>query len=158
MIRLTCADTRHEAVLRAAHDGLEVAVDGQTFRPRVEVLQPGSFALHEGHGVRLFHCVRDGERILLAWQGRVYTLIEEREGASSAQRHVTGGLEAPMPGKVIKLAVEVGQQVTKGQELLVIEAMKMENALRSPRDGRVKALAARVGDMVSPGVVLVEIE
>lgn len=158
MIRLTCAGIRHEAVLRSGQDDLEVTIDGQAFRPQVEALQPGTFALREGDGVRLFHCVRDGERILLAWQGRVYTLVEEREGASSAQRHVAGGLEAPMPGKVIKLAVEVGQQVTKGQELLVIEAMKMENALRSPRDGRVKALAARLGEMVSPGVVLVEIE
>ncbi len=158
MIRLTCADSLHEAVLRAAHDGLEVTVDGQAFRPQVEVVQPGTFALREGDDVRLFHCVRDGERIHLAWQGRVYTLVEEREGASSAQRHVAGGLEAPMPGKVIKVAVAVGEAVTKGQELLVIEAMKMENALRSPRDGRVKALAARVGEMVSPGVVLVEIE
>ncbi|HET8645384.1 MAG TPA: biotin/lipoyl-containing protein, partial [Vicinamibacteria bacterium] len=45
-----------------------------------------------------------------------------------------------------------------GEELLVVEAMKMENALRAPRDGTVKSVAAKVGDMVSPGVVLVELE
>jgi biotin carboxyl carrier protein len=48
--------------------------------------------------------------------------------------------------------------VGKGDELLVVEAMKMENAVRAPRDGRVKSVTARVGDMVSPGVVLVELE
>jgi 3-methylcrotonyl-CoA carboxylase alpha subunit len=63
-----------------------------------------------------------------------------------------------MPGKVIKLNVEPGQIVVRGAEILVIEAMKMENALRAPRDGRVKAVAAKVGEMVSPGVVLVELE
>ena len=46
----------------------------------------------------------------------------------------------------------------KGQELLVVEAMKMENALRAPRDGTVKAIRAKPGDMVSPGIVLVELE
>ena len=48
--------------------------------------------------------------------------------------------------------------MTKGQELLVVEAMKMENALRAPRDGTVKSVSARPGDMVNPGVVLVELE
>jgi 3-methylcrotonyl-CoA carboxylase alpha subunit len=158
VIPLRCGDSRYQAVLRAGQGGLEVTVDGQVFHPRVEALAPGVFVLRDGLGARVFHCVRDGERIHLAWQGRVYTLDEEIEGAGAAQRHHAGGLEAPMPGKVIKVAVEVGQQVAKGQELLVVEAMKMENALRAPKDGRVKGLAARVGDMVSPGVVLVEIE
>ena len=42
--------------------------------------------------------------------------------------------------------------------MLVVEAMKLENALRAPRDGVVKAVSARVGEMVSPGTVLVELE
>jgi biotin carboxyl carrier protein len=63
-----------------------------------------------------------------------------------------------MPGKVIKVNVEPGQLVARGAEILVIEAMKMENAIRAPRDGRVKSVAARVGETVSPGVVLVELE
>ena len=61
-----------------------------------------------------------------------------------------------MPGKVTAVKVAPGQTVVKGQELLVIEAMKMENALRAPRDGRVKDVNARLGEMVSPGLVLVE--
>ncbi len=158
MKHLRCGDARHEALLRVGPQGLEVTVDGHQFHPRVEALAPGTFALREGNVTSVFHCVREGDVIHMAWQGRVFTLVEEREGATAAQRHVAGGLEAPMPGKVIKVAVEVGQQVAKGQELLVIEAMKMENALRAPRDGRVKTLDARVGDMVSPGVVLVELE
>ena len=63
-----------------------------------------------------------------------------------------------MPGKVIAVKVAPGDTVGKGDELLVVEAMKMENAVRAPRDGRVKTVTARVGDMVSPGVVLVELE
>jgi biotin carboxyl carrier protein len=62
-----------------------------------------------------------------------------------------------MPGKVTVVRAVPGQAVRKGDELLVIEAMKMENALRAPRDGVVKSVAAKPGDMVSPGVVLVEL-
>jgi biotin carboxyl carrier protein len=63
-----------------------------------------------------------------------------------------------MPGRVSAVKVAPGQAVTKGQELLVIEAMKMENALRAPRDGRVKHVRVRLGEMVGPGLVLVELE
>ena len=89
---------------------------------------------------------------------REVQLKADGQSSRSAHRVVPGALEAPMPGRVIAVRVEPGQAVTKGQELLVVEAMKMENALRAPRDGTVKSVAARPGDMVSPGVVLVELE
>ena len=63
-----------------------------------------------------------------------------------------------MPGKVIAVKAVPGPGGPKGDELLVVEAMKMENAVRSPRDGTVRSVAARVGDMVGPGTVLVELE
>ncbi len=124
----------------------------------VERVAPGVFVWREGARVETFHCVRDGEVIHLFWRGTAYRLEEDGEGSRSAPRAVSGALEAPMPGRVIAVRVEPGQAVTKGQELLVVEAMKMENALRAPRDGTVKSVAARAGDMVSAGVVLVELE
>ena len=101
--------------------------------------------------------MRDGDVIHLFWRGRPTGLQEETE-ARAAHRHAAGGLEAPMPGKVIAVKVARRPAVAKGDELVVIEAMKMENALRAPRDGRVKTVAAKVGDMVGPGAVLVELE
>jgi biotin carboxyl carrier protein len=59
---------------------------------------------------------------------------------------------------VIAVKVAPGQKVARGEELLVVESMKMENAVRAPRDGTVRAVAAQVGDMVGPGAVLVELE
>ena len=157
-MRLRCGDVLHEVTVRASRDGLDVTVDGQAFRRVVERVQPGTFVLRNGASSTTFHCVREGDSVHFAWRGRVYTLVEEREGTTAAHRHVAGGLEAPMPGKVIKVSVQPGDSVTKGQELLVVEAMKMENALRAPKDGRVMLVAARLGDMVNPGVVLVELE
>ena len=124
----------------------------------VERVAPGVFVWREGSRVETFHCVRDGDVIHLFWRGTAYRLEEDGESSRAAHRAVSGALEAPMPGRVIAVRVEPGQAVTKGQELLVVEAMKMENALRAPRDGRVKSVAARAGDMVVPGVVLVELE
>lgn len=124
----------------------------------VGCLSPGSFLLEEDGRRVVFHCVRSGDVVFVHWEGRVHELRDARESSRAAPRLHHGSLEAPMPGKVIKLSVTVGQQVKKGQEILVVEAMKMENQIRAPQDGRVTRLAAQVGDMVGPGVVLAEIE
>lgn len=124
----------------------------------VERVRDGVFvATVDGRHVP-FLCVRDGARTWLHWDGVTYVLEDEDDGARGGQRGHAHGLEAPMPGRVIAVKVAPGQAVVKGEEVLVVEAMKMENALRAPRDGVVKAVSARVGDMVSPGTVLVELE
>jgi 3-methylcrotonyl-CoA carboxylase alpha subunit len=156
--RVACGDARHELSARGGRAGVEVGVDGRGFELEVRELEPGVFLLREGERSEVFHCVRDGAAIHLFFRGTAYLLREEREGGRAAQRQTGGALEAPMPGKVIKVNVEAGQQVARGAEILVIEAMKMENALRAPRDGRVKSVSAKVGEMVSPGLVLVELE
>ena len=69
-----------------------------------------------------------------------------------------GGFMAPMPGKVVKVNVKAGDAVKAGQTLLVLEAMKMEQATRSPTDGVVKSVAVREGDQVTAGQVLVTLE
>lgn len=124
----------------------------------VEPLGCNTFVWREGDHVETFHCVRDGGVIHLFWRGTAYRIEEDGERPRAAHRALSGALEAPMPGRVIALRVAPGEAVTKGQELLVVEAMKMENALRAPRDGVVRSVTVRPGDMVSPGVVLVELE
>ena len=62
-------------------------------------------------------------------------------------------LVAPMPGKIVRVLVAAGQQVSAGQGLLVIEAMKMQNEIRSPKSGTVEKLA-REGQTVNAGEVL----
>jgi 3-methylcrotonyl-CoA carboxylase alpha subunit len=62
-----------------------------------------------------------------------------------------------MPGQVLKILVEVGQRVSSGDALVVLEAMKMEQTLRSATDGVVEAVLVKQGDVVAPGDRLVEI-
>jgi biotin carboxyl carrier protein len=63
-----------------------------------------------------------------------------------------------MPGKVVRLLVQVGDKVEAGQGLLVVEAMKMQNEVRSPKTGTVERLMAREGQPVNAGEVLAWID
>jgi biotin carboxyl carrier protein len=67
-------------------------------------------------------------------------------------------VQSPMPGKVVKVLVAVGDEVKAGQGVVVVEAMKMENELKSPKDGKVKAVAVKEGQAVEAGQNLVTLE
>jgi 3-methylcrotonyl-CoA carboxylase alpha subunit len=69
-----------------------------------------------------------------------------------------GAVRAPLPGKIIDLRVKAGDKVSKGQPLLVLEAMKMEHTLAAPADGTVKTVRYAVGEQVVEGAELVEFE
>jgi len=78
--------------------------------------------------------------------------------AHSADAHDdahAGKLTAPMPGKIIALSVKAGDQVRRGDTILVMEAMKMEHTLYATQDGKVQALCYAVGDQVAEGTELV---
>lgn len=98
---------------------------------------------------RSFAVAVDGDTVLVD--------IPDYEAEAEA---LAGGdkVSAPMPGKVIDLRVQPGDEVTKDQTLAVMEAMKMEHSLKAPRDGVVKAVGASVGEQVAEGVMLVELE
>jgi pyruvate carboxylase subunit B len=70
----------------------------------------------------------------------------------------SGAVLAIMPGKIVRVLVEVGQQVEEGQPVCVLEAMKMENELHARQSGTVKAVHVKAGDDVEKDHVLVEIE
>ena len=67
-------------------------------------------------------------------------------------------LKAPMPGRLVSIAIEVGQEVQPGDALLTLEAMKMENVLKAEGIGVVKRLAVNAGDVVEKGGLLIEFE
>jgi acetyl/propionyl-CoA carboxylase alpha subunit len=156
-MRLRCGEQLFDVQLREAKGEWQAVVNGQALRLSLRSTGAGRCQVqHAGQPVTL-HFARDGGTLHLFWEGVAYRLVEARENARPAARHETGALETPMPGRVSAVKVAVGQRVAKGEELLVVEAMKMENALRAPRDGVVGALHASVGEIVAPGRTLVEI-
>ena len=85
-------------------------------------------------------------------------IVELSPFPTSALEEVSGSLQAPMPGKVVSVEVAVGDQVHKGQTLVILEAMKMEHAIGSPEDGSVTEVRVAAGEQVERGTVLVVVE
>lgn len=80
-----------------------------------------------------------------------------RRGTTSSAHGQAGEITAPMPGKVIKISVDDGASVKAGQTILVLEAMKMEYALKAPVDGKVSLKNHKPGDQVKLGEVVAEV-
>lgn len=94
---------------------------------------------------------------------RLEMLEERRKKMKDAQmsvfsHHEQREIKAPMPGKVLRCLVSVNEAVKKGQGLVVMEAMKMENELSSPKDGFVKAILCKEGSAVENQATLLVIE
>ena len=121
-----------------------VLIEGQSHEIRITRLPDGTLALQTGHNE--FSAEVMDPRI---WRGRRHGALE----AEGRQQVV-----APMPGKVIRLLVQAGDQVKAGQGLLVVEAMKMQNEIRSPKSGSVERLLAKEGQSVNAGEVLAWID
>jgi biotin carboxyl carrier protein len=110
------------------------------------------------------YAILDGDKRWVFLDGEVYE-IEVPGSASrrpgSGRRRASahhGSLSAPMPATVVKVNTQVGAKVTRGETLLVLEAMKMELPVRATSDGTVTAVNCKVGELVQPGASLVEIE
>jgi biotin carboxyl carrier protein len=73
-------------------------------------------------------------------------------------RSATHDLASPMPATVIRVLVAPGATVTRGDPLLMLEAMKMELPIRAPRDGVVRAVHCKAGELVQPGINLLDLE
>jgi biotin carboxyl carrier protein len=78
--------------------------------------------------------------------------------APAAVNAGTATLRAPMPGTILRIAVVAGAQVERGQDLLVLEAMKMENMLRAPQAGRIAEVCVQPGQQVAHGEVLLRLD
>ncbi len=76
---------------------------------------------------------------------------------ASTASATAGNIKSPLPGVVLDVLVHVGDSVKSGQQLMILEAMKMENNIDSDRDGTVKEIKARKGDAVLEGDVLITI-
>jgi 3-methylcrotonyl-CoA carboxylase alpha subunit len=141
-------------------------------RLRITVEDKGSIVevLHYGDG--RVRALVDGEpaeagivakakEILVSLRGETHTLRKPAPPAvdeAGAGAEASASLTAPMPGTVVKVLVEEGQEVEEGQLLLVLEAMKMEQPVSAPHTGVVQSLPFKEGSLVPGGAVLVEVQ
>lgn len=131
-------------VAEVAPGRFSLLLDGASFEVHVEEHveeRDGQYHVHT-RGTDLVAEVEDPRR----WQGR-----GGRGGGKEGPQEIT----APMPGKVITVLVEEGQEVEEGQGLVVVEAMKMQNEIPSPKPGVIEKVLVQAGDTVEHGTGLV---
>jgi 3-methylcrotonyl-CoA carboxylase alpha subunit len=103
--------------------------------------------------------IKQDDRVDIFAQGQhvVLRMQDPLKQFASGETHAAGGLNAPMPGKIIALHVKPGQLVKKGDALIVMEAMKMEHVVFAPSEGVVKEVFFGLGEQVSEGLPLLEL-
>jgi acetyl/propionyl-CoA carboxylase alpha subunit len=134
----------------------------------VTVLEPGGVTVSmatpwsvnlEHHGVvRDLAVSRYGDVRFVDSEAGSARLVELSRYPTTDSTATAGSLHAPMPGRIVRVEVEVGDTVAPGTVLVVLEAMKMEHTLSSPRGGVVKEIKHRVGDQVETNDILIVIE
>lgn len=136
-------------------DASIIHTDGAHFVLEVEEMGPDGFVCRKriraaGH--------RDGDKRQLWANGRLVNYERIREGVGGRQDSTAASLSASIPAVVSEIMVSVGDNVSAGDKLILLESMKMIIAIQAPYDGLVQAVNCEPGQAVQPGVQLVEIE
>jgi 3-methylcrotonyl-CoA carboxylase alpha subunit len=135
--------------------GWALELDGASHPLALVSKQDGEYAIRLD-GTALHGTVRrDGELLHVFTGGAHHTLHYADPMAHAGEHEAAGGrLTAPMPGKVVAVLVKDGQEVSKGEPLVIMEAMKMEHTISAPGDGVVEEVLYQVGDQVADGAPL----
>ncbi|HSE74736.1 MAG TPA: biotin/lipoyl-containing protein, partial [Dongiaceae bacterium] len=133
--------------------------DGAPLRLTAPRIDNGALVAGADHGRLRVTIVQDSNQVTVIERGRAtrVTRIDVLAEAEAASVGV-GQLTSPMPGTVVRVMVEPGAAVTRGQPLMVVEAMKMEHTIAAHADGVVRQVKFRAGDFVAEGVELIQFE
>ena len=148
-------------------DERHVSVNGKIYEVDFESVsgQPVFSLIVDGRSHEAYVREADDEwQVLL--RGRLYPVKVEDEREKRLRVAAGGGvaesgefhLKAPMPGLVVAVPVEEGQEVKKGQVILILESMKMQNELKSPRDGIVNRIKVKAGESVEQKQALLSVQ
>jgi acetyl/propionyl-CoA carboxylase alpha subunit len=139
---------------------LACVIDGHSLTVDARTLEPGVISLLvDGQQYR---CVLDGDGVWIGGRRFGFEVDDPRslQGRRGAGAGAAGPrpVKAPMPGRVVRVLVNTGDDVAEQQGIVVIEAMKMQNELKSPKAGKVARVTVAVGDAVGSGDVLAVVE
>jgi biotin carboxyl carrier protein len=145
------------AVAITAHDEASVEIDDVRFS--VEAIDRGIYRVSDGasHWTVAVAGPPESRWVSVEGQTAVVDVSDDADrGGRTRRRTASDELTAPMPATVTKLLVAPQTAVKAGDVLMMLEAMKMELAIRAPQDGTVGAIHCKVGDLVQPGVALLD--
>jgi 3-methylcrotonyl-CoA carboxylase alpha subunit len=148
----------HAVRLLFLENGLRIAIDGKTHALSGERLPDGRLLVQLDERAFQARAVREARNWHVFCEGEHRRLSLQEELAAADTDTASGSLAAPMPGKVIKVMIEAGAKVAKGQALLILEAMKMEHTITAPADGVVTEVHYHAGEQVLEGAELISLE
>ncbi len=135
-------------IVAEADGTFHILHQGKSFRAEI---------LELDHEARQFVIMVNGVKFTVNIADRYDRLVQQL-GLSVGSSQKANTVKAPMPGLVLNLLVEPGQTVAKGDPLLILEAMKMENVLKAAADGEIKSVQVKQGAAVVKGQVLIEMQ
>ena len=144
------------------------SIDGKVFEADMLEYKEGKFHIlrnHQSYSAEILAINNKEKTVVLKVNNHLYTVVMKdkyddllRElGIDLADSIKVNDIKAPMPGMVLRVLVSDGQPINKGDAILVLEAMKMENILKSPSDGIVKKIHVAKGDKVEKNQVMVNL-
>lgn len=143
-------------------------VDENKFKYHLSELNCSSYLLKLNNKIYQISCMRNSnQKLLLTFGGRSYevvvrTALQEKalkliEESKTSLHHKTE-VRAPMPGMILKIKKSAGDEITQGESVVILEAMKMENDLKAPASGTIKTIGVKEGSAVEKGMILFTIE
>jgi biotin carboxyl carrier protein len=132
-------------------------IDGQELKVDAREVSPGVYSILIGGRSYEVRVESAGADLRVTSNGREYKAnIQDprawrRNRAGAAEAEGRQQVLAPMPGKIVRVLVQVGDEVQAAQGLLVVEAMKMQNEIRSPKSGKIERIAVVEGQTVNAG-------
>lgn len=109
-------------------------------------------------GMKTAVAVKRGDITYVSYQGRQYTIEPVKAARKGGGKDHSGDLISPMPGAVVDVLAVEGQNVKKGDKIVVLEAMKTQQTFLAPFDGKITKLSVSKGDQVGDGVVMAVVE
>ncbi|GAB4356254.1 MAG: biotin carboxylase N-terminal domain-containing protein [Gammaproteobacteria bacterium] len=158
LVHLSDGDTKRVITAHYRPEGYLLELPGGELMVRGEPGKDHRITAQLGDRREIATVVPQGDTLTVLWNGNSFTL-GLTDPALLAMEHEgeTGGVTAPMPGRIVDIKVQPGQLVKRGEPLLIMEAMKMEHTVTAPDDCRVEAVHYSVGDSVEEGKELVSL-
>lgn len=140
--------------------GLMVVIAGESHPVEVLRHSAGGFIFRAGGKIYACQIAASGNMIWVAYNGRTYTLTKASVKGRRARSESAGDdlLRSPMPGQVRELTATVGDTLSHGQTIMILEAMKMEIRVQAPRAGKLARLYVGPDQAVEKDQLLAEIE
>lgn len=156
-LTLQVGDDKHELKILERDDRYQVFVGGSVYHLNAKLNEDYLQAVINGHRLSV-HGNLHNEELVLFYEGDTFKCTVYRETYGFEEMASEGSLAAPMNGSVVAIQAQVGDKVTAGQTLVIMEAMKMEHAIKAPADGVVSEIFYAEGDQVAEGAELIAID